>query len=546
MDLAKIWQRYFKPKQEAGQNLGNTWYRYEKSNETVIVLVHGLLSSAEACWKANNGAFWPEYIRTDEEFNSCNIFLGSYHTSIASGSYDIAQCAREQYDELLARRGGTRSVMDHTNILFLCHSLGGIVCRRLIEENQKAFEQKTIGLLLYASPTLGSDWAKTFARVAQFYNHSVVDQLLPGSAALRDIDNRFRAVLDNRHLKIVGAEAVEHWGPARIRWLPNIFRPIVASDSASRYFGPERQIPETDHFNIVKPDSPNSGSHKFLQSFFQTKYRPQLRVKPTVQTLATLEVSTSPPRDLALFDIYTPQCRSYYVERPIDKVVAEAIALRSVWITGRSGVGKTSVLRRYIDLHSIRPVEVTLSQLTARASQADVTREIFESLAGQIGRADQPAQSNEIDGIAAMCGHGAVPLFIDEVPIALDEMRGEVVSTIGAILERVKRRVHSSVRIFVCSANNPIEPLTSGKFREAFSVIDVPVWDEASMHRLIDTVQQHAHRQLSAHERANLVLASGGSPRYVKTFFRNLHIHRHANVSTAEVMAMTSDELKGL
>ncbi len=71
--------------------------------------------------------------------------------------------------------------------------------------------EKHIGLVLLASPSLGSAWANIAGRAADYYNQRLGSSLRVGDGALGDIHERFKELLHRRalpHLK--GVEAAEH------------------------------------------------------------------------------------------------------------------------------------------------------------------------------------------------------------------------------------------------------------------------------------------------------------------------------------------------
>jgi predicted alpha/beta hydrolase family esterase len=54
-------------------------------------------------------------------------------------------------------------VFSYDNIVFVAHSLGGVVVRYLLNSNREEFVKKNVGVLLYASPSFGSKQADRIA-----------------------------------------------------------------------------------------------------------------------------------------------------------------------------------------------------------------------------------------------------------------------------------------------------------------------------------------------------------------------------------------------
>ena len=58
----------------------------------VIVLVHGLHGSRES-WRASNGAYWPDLIRTDPRFAYSDVEVAEYPTPSSNGRMSSVQLA---------------------------------------------------------------------------------------------------------------------------------------------------------------------------------------------------------------------------------------------------------------------------------------------------------------------------------------------------------------------------------------------------------------------------------------------------------------------
>lgn len=303
-------------------NIG--WFHYRPDASTVFVFVHGLFSDASACWK-NGENFWPELVRSDARLGGPGIFLAQYHTGMLSGDYSIADCAREVLRDL--RQVGLqaeRSVVTHSNIVFVCHSMGGIVVRYMLEANFADFSENAIGLVLMGSPSVGSDYADHVGPIAALLRQKQIAQLRPNSDVLGDLDERFRDLVD-RHklLRLAGAEAVEGKGLGGS--LIGLFlRRIVARDSAGRYFGAPITIPGTGHGSIVKPTSLEHGSHRFLVDFFTQKFSRVAINGASVTTPNTSQASWQPENEGRLM----PEAWT----SPVDGTVMIRIPSCEVWL----------------------------------------------------------------------------------------------------------------------------------------------------------------------------------------------------------------------
>jgi hypothetical protein len=253
---------------QAGQN--NVWYS-DQNPDTVFVFVHGVFSDSRGCWSNEHGIqsqYWPELVLEDNRLERPSVYLGGYATSVDGGPYDARQAAGELRDGL--KREG---VLNRNRIVFVAHSLGGIVVRFLLVHNQELFRGKMLGLVLYASPSLGAALANHLAALSWFYGNKLTQQLQRENPFLTELDKDFRDLLynpnsDPNHLRLVGAEGVENFFIVHRRFLPDT-TVVVPEDSASRYFGAPVYLRGTDHFSIVKPETMAHPGHQLLLTFYQ-------------------------------------------------------------------------------------------------------------------------------------------------------------------------------------------------------------------------------------------------------------------------------------
>ena len=106
-----------------------TWIRKPKSG-TSVVFIHGILSEGETCWRHENDSYWPELLKDESAFKSLGIYEFTYQTNVFSGTYslsDVVDALKEhlRLDGLLEGK-----------LVFVCHSMGGIVARKYLVERR--------------------------------------------------------------------------------------------------------------------------------------------------------------------------------------------------------------------------------------------------------------------------------------------------------------------------------------------------------------------------------------------------------------------------
>ena len=135
-----------------------------------MVFVHGILSSGEKCWRNSNGAYWPKLLEQEPELAKLGIYVYTYQTGIFSGTYGISDIV----DDLKERLFNVDKVLNNHQIIFVCHSMGGIVVRQFIADRILAIKKQnlSIGLFLVASPSLGSDYANCAKLISNFVGNA--------------------------------------------------------------------------------------------------------------------------------------------------------------------------------------------------------------------------------------------------------------------------------------------------------------------------------------------------------------------------------------
>jgi hypothetical protein len=136
------------------------WVR-KPQGEASAVFVHGILSSGETCWRHDNGSYWPELLKNEPELASLGIYVFTYQTGIFAGSYSLSDIV-----DALKEHMRLDGVLQCKRLIFVCHSMGGIVVRKYIVERAAELIQagKEIDLFLVASPSLGSSYANWLRR----------------------------------------------------------------------------------------------------------------------------------------------------------------------------------------------------------------------------------------------------------------------------------------------------------------------------------------------------------------------------------------------
>lgn len=521
----------------------NSWYKYDEDSEIAVIFVHGFFSHSSTCWlNKETETYWPELVCTDRRIPKVSVYMGGFYTEIDSGElYGVRQCAQELYDAINRNtHDGLPPPTKKPNILFVCHSLGGIVVRYMLESKSNNFINHNIGLVLMASPSMGSDYADNFKAIINFYRNKLGKQLSKENDILNDLDDRFKDFIDERHRGTFnGVEAVEHLGMFNLRWLPG-FSPIVKKDSAARYFK-SKILPGCDHSSIVKPDNYEHPSHTFLVDFFANKFTPEFKPVPK-QTLLHERAN----HNNVLFDIYDPSCEPYYYTRSIDDQVKKDISVANFWIFGPSGSGKTSIIKRLLSSTNSAVIEMCFSQCEPERAREAFISEMIETMHLQEGEL-KTLPKREFKNLAHLIvskikNVGALSLYIDEVPTAGNHSADELLKLIEDLLVYIKQLAPANqLRIVVSSLHKPDLSACKNlaKLNGYLRIRECLLWSGEELSGLKSIIVNELSPGITEKNiPPDLVGNSKGSPRFLKTFFKTKLTHPEKN--NAEIIILAS------
>ncbi len=256
----------------------NEWYKLKEGSRTAIVFLHGIFSNSESCWKnPESDVYWPNLLANDKAFADCSIYTAGYSTNFKSREFGISDAAVQVRTHLIDRtKLGGKSPLDFDEIIFIGHSTGGIVARELLIGQQGDYNGKKVGVVLVASPALGSSYATWLKGLAQYYKNKMAEQLATKNPYLLDLDKRFRDLMEEqvsrkRAFCIVGTELIE--SKFINDNLPYVAAPVVTRESMGQYFNAGKLVPDTDHFSIAAPTNQGAESHVYLRSWFTNTFQ---------------------------------------------------------------------------------------------------------------------------------------------------------------------------------------------------------------------------------------------------------------------------------
>jgi pimeloyl-ACP methyl ester carboxylesterase len=230
----------------------------------VIVFVHGLHGSRES-WRAANGAYWPEMIRSDPRFAFSDVVVAEYPTPPSNGKMTSIQLA-----DILWSRLQQDHVWEHREVVFLAHSLGGILVEEMLLRHP-AEAARVRFIVSYGTPHEGS----SLARMASVYDKDpLLDDLSDTSdnAFLTQLESNWRGhdSVNGIH-RFCAYEAEDTKPESRVGRYLRAHARVVSYFSAT--YGcdvttPPQEI-RADHLNMIRPLDRQSSAYDFFYRVYR-------------------------------------------------------------------------------------------------------------------------------------------------------------------------------------------------------------------------------------------------------------------------------------
>ena len=242
----------------------------------VIVFVHGLHGDRNS-FRAANGSYWPDLVRTDPHFAYSDVVIAEYPTPDSNGTSTSTQLAEFLFNSLKKQH-----VWEHTEVVFLAHSLGGILVEEMLLKHP-AEAARVRFIVSYGTPHEGS----TIARIAYIYDK---DPLLNDLSDTNDntflttLENNWRSSSVNSIHRFCAYETQDtmpesglgHYFKARAR-VVSYFSATYGCDVTT----PPQAI-QADHLNLVRPSGRDGDAYQYFLRAYRNN--PVLEARAATRT----------------------------------------------------------------------------------------------------------------------------------------------------------------------------------------------------------------------------------------------------------------------
>jgi hypothetical protein len=226
----------------------------------VLILVHGLNGNGKSTWTSANDTYWPALMKSDPAFEDFDIYVYEYQTSMFGNCLAITDVANNMRTYLK----NDRVFEDHDQVVFLAHSMGGLIVRQFLLRNRDTIDKVPL-TMFFATPTAGSSKADTL-------------HLLPTCSQVEDL----RTLDANSYLKSQQSDWYSSGFQERMKSYcafetQNIGGSLVVNQSSAILLcTKDPEALPTNHSDAVKPSSTTDLSHIIVRNAIKDLPSPNL------------------------------------------------------------------------------------------------------------------------------------------------------------------------------------------------------------------------------------------------------------------------------
>jgi triacylglycerol esterase/lipase EstA (alpha/beta hydrolase family) len=111
----------------------STSSHYERPNrkggpykKRVVVFVHDIFGDADGTWRYSASVYWPRLLLADEVFLDSDVYVASYSSPSFGNTMNVDEVVASLNNRLVS----DEVFSEHREVVFVCHSLGGLVVQR--------------------------------------------------------------------------------------------------------------------------------------------------------------------------------------------------------------------------------------------------------------------------------------------------------------------------------------------------------------------------------------------------------------------------------
>lgn len=238
----------------------------------VIVFIHGVFGDGTSTWtNPSNRAYFPRLVADDPTFAGVDVWVHEFESPTLRRGHTIDELA----DDLRKWLNNDNVIANHDEVVFVCHSMGGLVARAYLLKYRVPASQVRM-LYFFSTPTTGADVA-TLARLVSA-NPQLTDMRKMATDAV--------GTLGTWQAQWVASEYNQATRSfCAYELLPTFGMQIVQRESATNLCNTRYDPLRRDHLAIVKPADDRDDSYiAFREAYRETFPNATVLTPPTPPT----------------------------------------------------------------------------------------------------------------------------------------------------------------------------------------------------------------------------------------------------------------------
>jgi len=255
----------------------------------------------------------------------------------------------------------------------------------------------------------------------------------------------------------------------------------------------------------------------------------------SIESVMTQTTRTTPQPTLVnkiLYDLYTPEKEIFYYKRNADNTLNGYLASYSIWISGVSGCGKTTLILRNLYQANIKFKLINF----AHCVDFNVFQ-IFYELYLQLKEILDPDEAiitftqihKLLEGISSLIASKTSDdryyLFIEEIPVPENEnlLKEFIVHLNGLLILHKTKNPNSDLKLLLSSIECPKKYIKAPQFKihETFKFLVEDYWDYPEINGLLTMLSENLGLVFTEAQTKKIITVSKGSPRFLKNFLRD-------------------------
>ena len=247
-------------------------------------------------------------------------------------------------------------------------------------------------------------------------------------------------------------------------------------------------------------------------------------------------VKTDDPK-LVFFSHYRKESEPFYVERECDKELQRTLKIYNVWIFGKSGEGKTTLLIRNLISSGVKYCFCDLSSASI-SSKEDFLDNILNTIEQKFSIDRDLNQKNliaQISNLLCLLPESEVIIAIDELWITNVDILADIVDSLSRLVNTYNNLPNNknNLKFVISTINNPLELLKNKpKASQFFEYICCDDWDD-KIEELFNVITYALSINIS--DSKHYILSNcDNSPRILKNILRKIACSENKSIENVE------------